>query len=96
MGVPKTSDHIQIKVQMPNPSQEPPVSSNAPNEVSKDIDLLCTLKIKLESQKLEYRGIKDHCPYQIKIKMQNPSQEPPASIKAPNKKLKDIDILCSF
>ena len=32
MGVSKTSDHIQIKIKMPNPSQEPPASSKAPNE----------------------------------------------------------------
>ena len=32
MGVPKTSDHIQINIRMPNPSQEPTASSKAPNE----------------------------------------------------------------
>ena len=32
IGVPKTSDHIQIKIKMPNPSQEPPASSKAPNQ----------------------------------------------------------------
>ena len=32
MVVSKTSDHIQIKIKMPNPSQEPPVSSKAPND----------------------------------------------------------------
>ena len=30
MGVPKTSDHIQINIRMRNPSQEPPASSKAP------------------------------------------------------------------
>ena len=30
--VPKKSDHIQIKVKMPNPSEEPPASPNAPNQ----------------------------------------------------------------
>ena len=44
MGVPKTSDHIQINLRMPNPSQEPPASSKAPNEDLKDIDVLCPLK----------------------------------------------------
>ena len=28
--------------------------------------------------------------------MQNPSQEPPAPIKAPNMDLKDMDVLCTF
>ena len=32
----------------------------------------------------------------IKIKMSNPSQEPPASSKAPNQDLKDRDVLCTF
>ena len=32
----------------------------------------------------------------IKIKIQNPSQETPASSKAPNEDLKDMDILCIF
>ena len=32
MGEQKTSDNIQMKIKMPNPRQEPPVSSNAQNE----------------------------------------------------------------
>ena len=35
MSVPKNSDHNHIKIKMPNPSQEPPASSKAPNQVSK-------------------------------------------------------------
>ena len=50
MGVSKTSDPIKIKIKMPNPSQDPPVSSKAPNEDVKDLYVLCTFKIKLESQ----------------------------------------------
>ena len=53
MGPPKTSDHIQIKIKMPNPSQVPPVSSKALNKDLKDMDILCTFKIKTESQNLE-------------------------------------------
>ena len=59
MGVPKTIDHIQINIRMPNPSQEPPASSKAPNEDLKDMDVLCTFKIKLESPKLQHGLIKD-------------------------------------
>ena len=55
MGVQKTSDYIQIKTKMPNPSQEPPASSKAPNEDLKDMDVLCTFKTKIESQNL-YHG----------------------------------------
>merc|ERR1711954_413539 len=49
-NVSKTSDHIQIKIKMPNPNQEPPASSTAPNEDLKDMDDLCTFKIKLETK----------------------------------------------
>ena len=63
---------------MPIPCQESPVSSEAPKQDLKDIDVLCTLKIKLESQNLKQdvsKGI-DHI--EIKIKMPNPIQEYPA------------------
>ena len=59
MAVSKTNDHIQINIKIPNPSQEPPASSKAPNEDLKDIDVLCTLKIKTESQNLDIGYIKD-------------------------------------
>ena len=52
MGVSKTSDLIQIKVKMPNPTQEPPASSKYPNENLKDMDVLCTFKIKIDSAKI--------------------------------------------
>ena len=60
MGLNKTSDHIKIKIKMPNPSQEPPVSSKVPNEDLKDMGVLCSLKIKTEGQNLEYGCSKDH------------------------------------
>ena len=47
MDVPNTTDHIQIKVKMPNPSQEPPVFSKAQNQDLKDIDDISTLKINI-------------------------------------------------
>ena len=59
MVVSKTSDHIQIKIKIPNPSQEPLTSSKAPNDNLEDMDVLCTFKIKIESQNLGYRCIKD-------------------------------------
>ena len=67
MGISKTSDHIQIKIKMPNPSQEPPTSSKAPNEDLKDVDVLCTFKIKIESQK----DMVVLCIFQIKIENPN-------------------------
>ena len=59
MGVPTTSDNIQIKIKMPNPSQEPPASSKAPNQDLKDMNVLCTFKIKIESHNLDQGCIKD-------------------------------------
>ena len=47
MGVPKTSDHNQIKIKMTNPSQEPQASSEASNQDFKDMDVLYTFKIKI-------------------------------------------------
>ena len=59
MGVSKTNNHIQIKIMMPNPSQETPVSSKAPNQDVQDMDVLCTLKIKVESQNWDHGYTKD-------------------------------------
>ena len=58
MGVSKTSDHIQIKIKMPNPSHEAPASSKAPNQDLKDIYVLCTFKLKIERQNSE-QGCKE-------------------------------------
>ena len=48
---------------MQNPSQEPLASSKAPNYDLKDIDGFCTFKIRIESQNLDHRYIKDQWPY---------------------------------
>ena len=78
-GVPKTSDPIHIRTKMPSPSQEPPASSNAPNQDLKDMDVLCTLKIKMESQiwNMDVPKTSDHIQTLIKIptpfrKLQHP------------------------
>ena len=63
MGVSKASDYKQIKIKMLNPSQEPPASSKVPNEDLKDMDVLCTFKIKIESQNSEHGRIKDQKQY---------------------------------
>ena len=55
MGVPKTSDPIQVKTKMPRHSQEPPVSFKAQNQDLKDMDVLCNFKMEIESQNSEYR-----------------------------------------
>ena len=53
------SYHIQINIKLPNPSLEPPATSKAPNEDLKDMDVLCTFKIKIEHQKLDHGYMKD-------------------------------------
>ena len=63
MGLEKTTDHTQIKIRLPNPSQKPPVSSRAANKDLKDMDVLCTFKIRIESQNSYNGGIKDEWPY---------------------------------
>ena len=60
IGVLNTSDHIQIKIKMPNLSQEPSASPKAPNQDLTHMDVLCTLKIKTECQNLEDGRTKDY------------------------------------
>ena len=59
MGVQMSIDLIQIKIKVQNPSQEPPASSKAPKQDFKDMDVLCTFKIKRESQNLDLVFIKE-------------------------------------
>ena len=59
MGISKTNDHIQLMIKIPTPSQEPPASPKAPNEDLKEMDVLCTFEIKLESHNLYLNQGKD-------------------------------------
>ena len=72
MDVSKTSDHINIKVKMPTPSQKLPPFSKAPNQDLKDMVFFCTLKIKMGLPKTIHH-------IQIKIKKPHLIQEPPAA-----------------
>ena len=63
ISVSKTSDHIQIKIKMPNPCQEPPVSTKAPNDNLKDMGVPCTFKIKIETQNFHQAYIRNQWPY---------------------------------
>ena len=49
MGVSKISDYIQVMIKRSKLSQEPPASSQAQNQEWKDMEVLCTFKIKIES-----------------------------------------------
>ena len=80
----KTSDHIQIIIKVQNLRQEPNVSSKGPNQDLKDMDIFAAKKSRwrVKIQIMVVSKTIDHT--QIKIKMPNPSQEPPASSKAQN------------
>ena len=96
MGISKTGDPFQIKIKVPNPSQIPTASSKALNEDLKDMDVLCTLKIKLYSQNSDHGCGKDQRPYPNKFKVPSPTQEPSAFSKAQNEDFQDLDVLCTF
>ena len=64
MGLSKTNNHFYIKIQMPNPSQEPLASSRAPNRGLKDMDVLCTFKMRIQSENKKKMCIKDQRSYQ--------------------------------
>ena len=59
IGASKTRDHIQIKIKMLNPGQEPPASSKATNQDLKDKDVLCSFKIKIELKNSDHGCIID-------------------------------------
>ena len=88
MGVLKTSGHIRIIIKMQNPSQEPPASSKAPNEDLKDKNVLCTFKIKIESQNLDHGCIKDQWPYPNQDQDAKPQSGAPHILQSPKWGLK--------
>ena len=63
MVVSKTCDYLKIKIKMPNPSQEPQLFSNATYQDLKNLDVLCTFKIKIKSQSLNHRYVRDQWLY---------------------------------
>ena len=95
MVVSKKSDHIKVKITMSNTSQEPPESSKAPNEDLKDMDVLCTFKIKIESKNLIMGTSRTNDHFQIKIKMPKSNEESPLCYKSPYQDSKYMDVLCN-
>ena len=90
MGELKISDHIQMKIKMPNHSQEPAASSKSPN--LKNTDVLCIFKIRMVKRlSMCVSKTSDH----IKIKISNPSQKltAPSSSKSG---LKGMNVFCTF
>ena len=88
MGVSKTYDHMQFKIKIPNPSQKPPASSKALNEDLKDMGVLWTLNIKIESQNLVQESIKDQWPYTNKEKDSKPKSGNSSILQSPKWGLK--------
>ena len=97
MVVSQTSDHIQIKIKMPNPCQEPSASSKATNKDLKGHGCFLHLQKQETDAQIHNVGIsKTSGHIQFKIKIHNSSQEPPKSLKGSNHDLKHTDILCTF
>ena len=88
MGISKTNNHIQIMIKMLNHSQEPPASSKAPNEDLKDMHVLCTFKIKIESQNSEYGCTKDQWPYPNQYQDAKPQSGTSSILQSPKSGLK--------
>merc|ERR1711954_226048 len=96
---------------MPNPSHDPPVSSKAPHQDLMDRNVLCTFKIKIESQNSKHRVYqrpvtisKSRSKYQTPVrnlhhpnqdKIPHFSQEHPVSSKRPYHDLKDMVVFMS-
>ena len=78
---------------MPNPNQEHPASFKAPNGDLKNMDALCTFKIKIEGQNSENGFFKDHWSYPNQDQNAKPQS---MSSKAPYQIFKDMDVLCTF
>ena len=53
----KLKNWIKLIIQIPNSNQEPPLSFKSPNQSSKDMEVLCTFKINLKSQRLDHGSI---------------------------------------
>ena len=92
MGLPKTSDHIKINIKMPNFSQEPPVSSKAPNQDLMDMDVLCTFKIKIENKNLEQVCPKDQWQYLNQYQDAKPQSGTCSLLQSPKSGLKGCSL----
>ena len=92
----KTNDNIQMKIKTPNPRQKTPASSKAPNADLKDMDVLCTFKIKIESQNSDPGCIKDQWPYPNQDQDAKPQSGTSSVLQSPNQDLKDIHVIGTF
>ena len=60
------------------------------------MDVLCTFKIKIQSQNSDHGYIKDQWPYTNQNKDAKPQSGTSSILKALNQDLKDMDILCTL
>ena len=77
---------------MQSPSQEPPASSKAPNQDLKDMDVLCTFKIKIESWNLDYGWTEDQWPYSNQYQDTKPQSATSSILQARNQDFKKMYI----
>ena len=96
MSVSKTSDNIQIKIKMPNPIQVPPASSKAPKEDLRDMNVLGTFRIKIESQNSDHGYTKDQLPYPNKDPDAKPQPGISSILQSQISRQKDKDVLFTF
>ena len=75
-------------MKIPNPSQDPQASSKAPNQDLKDMDVLCTFKIKTESHYSEYGWTKDQWPYLNQYRDAKPQSGTSSILQSPKSELK--------
>ena len=81
---------------MPNLSQKPAASSKAQNDNLKDMDILCTFKIKVERQNSDYGCIKDQWSYPNQDQDAKPQSGTSSILQSPKWELKDMDVLWTF
>ena len=78
----------EMKIKMTNPSQDSLASSKAPNQDLKNMDVLCTFKMKIEGQNLNHRYIKDQWQYPNQDQDANPESGTSSILQSPKWGLK--------
>ena len=84
MGASKISDHIQINMKMPKPSQEPPAFYKAPNEDSKG----CGCSLHLQNKDREQKFGSWVCQQPVTISKKDQDAKPQLGTCSPNQSLK--------
>ena len=77
-------------------SQEPSESSKVQSQDIKDIDVLCTLKIKIESKNLAHGCIKGQWPYRSHDQHAKPQSITSSFLQSPKWRLKGHGCFCTF